>query len=71
MKVLKKFNNSFLANIAKGILEEEGIQAFILNENIGYCAGMPNTDMLAIQLVVDDSDFDRAKEILASRPVGQ
>lgn len=71
MKVLKKFNNVFSANIAKGVLEAEGIESFILNENISYVTGTANNDLLSIQLVVEDSLYDKAKEILDSRPVGQ
>lgn len=70
MKVLKKFNNAFSANLAKGILEEEGIETFILNENIAYVTGTANNDLLSIELVVEDELYDRAKEILESRPVG-
>lgn len=71
MKVLRKFNNEFSANIAKGVLESEGVQAYIFNENIGFVTGMANTDLISIQLVVDDSDYEKAKEILSQMPIGK
>ena len=71
MKVLKKFNNEFSANIAKGVLENEGISAYIFNENMNFIAGVANTDLISIQLVVDDADYQKAKEILSQMPIGE
>lgn len=69
MKVVGKYNNSFSANIAKGVLAEEGIEAFILNENLIFTAGPVNTDLLAIELVVEDELYERALKILESQPI--
>ena len=69
MKVVGKYTNSFSANIAKGVLAEEGIEAFILNENLIFTAGPVNTDLLAIELVVEDELYERALKILESPPI--
>lgn len=69
MKLVQKFNNSFSANICKGVLEEAGIHAFILNENLPWTAGVANTDLIAIEVVVDDEDYEKALEVLSAQPI--
>lgn len=64
MKIVGKYDNSFSANLAKNLLEEEGIKAFILNENINYSIGPTNTDLLSIELVVEDCDYERSIKVL-------
>jgi hypothetical protein len=61
--VLKVFTNEFEAELAKGILEEEEIKAYISSDDSG---GMrPHLQLtLGIRLLVLESDFERAKEIL-------
>jgi hypothetical protein len=66
MKVVKSYDNSFSANLSKGLLKEAGIESYILNENISMIAGIFNKDLLSIQLTVDDKDFDEAVKILAA-----
>jgi hypothetical protein len=66
MKVVETYNNSFSANLAKGLLEEVGIQAYILDENMGIVAGVFNTDLLPIRLTVDDKDYSEALKVLAA-----
>lgn len=66
MKVVRKYNNAFSANIGKGILEEAGIPAYILNENLGYTTAAVNTDLLSIELVVADELYEEAVKILES-----
>lgn len=68
MKTVGKFNNSFSANICKGVLEENGVPAFVLNENLIWTAGVANTDLIPIEVVVDDEYYDKAMEILKSMP---
>lgn len=68
MKTIQKFDNSFSANICKGVLEENGIQAFVLNENMPLITGVANTDLIPIQVVVADEDYDKALEILNAKP---
>ncbi|HIT48244.1 MAG TPA: DUF2007 domain-containing protein [Candidatus Coprenecus stercoripullorum] len=64
MKTVKKFDNSFSANLCRGMLESAGIRAFVLNENLPYTSAATNTDMLSIDLVVDDEDYSAAIELL-------
>lgn len=66
MKTVRKFDNAFSANICKGILEEAGIQAFVLNENLAWSTGAINTDLISIQVAVDDELYEKAMEVLAS-----
>ena len=59
--VRKYFNNPFSANLDKGLLENEGIRAEVLHQNMPY---MGISDKLAVELIVNDEDYDRAKKIL-------
>lgn len=68
MKVVQKFNNLISANICKGVLEENGVPAFVLGENLVWSTGAVNTDLVAIEVVVDDALYDKAMEILNARP---
>ncbi|MBR2947834.1 MAG: DUF2007 domain-containing protein [Bacteroidales bacterium] len=69
MKTVEKYNNSFSANIAKGVLAEAGIEAFILNENLIFTTGAVNTDLISIELVVEDSQYEQAVKILQAKPI--
>lgn len=69
MKVVRKFDNAISANICKGVLEENGIPAFVLGENLVWSTGAVNTDLVSVEVVVDDSLYDRAMEILRSLPI--
>lgn len=64
MKVVEKYTSVFSANLAKGMLENNGIQAQVLNQNIAFITGAINTDLISIELVVDDSDYAEAKRLL-------
>lgn len=66
MKTLAKFRDSFLANIAKGLLLEEGIESTVLGENLVWSIGVTDFGGLAVRLTVNDEDFDKAREILAA-----
>ena len=66
MKVVETYTNSFSANLAKGLLEEAGIQAYVLDENMGIVAGVFNTALLPIRLTVDDKDYSEAVKVLAA-----
>ena len=66
MNVVETYTNSFSANLAKGLLEEAGIQAYVLDENMGIVAGVFNTDLLPIRLTVDDKDYSEAVKVLAA-----
>lgn len=68
MKVVQKFNNAISANICKGVLEENGVPAFVLGENLVWSTGAVNTDLVSIEVVVDDSLYEIAVGILNSMP---
>ncbi|MBE6223632.1 MAG: DUF2007 domain-containing protein [Bacteroidales bacterium] len=64
MKTVKKFTDAFSANVAKGLLENAGIKAAILGENTNVWAGVYNTDLLSIELVVSDEDYSESCKLL-------
>ena len=67
MKIIpvKRFENSFEANLYKCKLESEGIDSFLTNENLTTL--IPNyTNMLnmGIDLMVSENDYEKAIEII-------
>lgn len=64
MKVVGKYLNSFSANVAKGMLENAGIKAAVMNEYLPIISGITNDDLLSITLVVNDEDYSEAKKLL-------
>lgn len=64
MKVVGKYLNSFSANVAKGMLENAGIKAAVMNEYLPIISGITNDDLLSITLVVNDEDYSEAKKFL-------
>ena len=61
-----KYCDPFEARVICGRLENEGIQASVLNEHIPYLLpGSTGTPYAAAQVVVAGEDFDRAMESLA------
>lgn len=62
MKVVAEFNLEYEAEIAKGLLESEGIRAVIMNANSPY----PGITMgrHGIQLAVNEKDFESAQMVL-------
>ncbi|NMB36985.1 MAG: DUF2007 domain-containing protein [Bacteroidales bacterium] len=65
MKEVARYNEPYLADIAKGLLESEGINAEILNESSAL-PGICNMYDGAIKLVVRDEDYDLALKVLAA-----
>jgi len=64
MKVLAKYPDTYKAHIIQGMLENEGIECEIVNENLPFLGmGVAGFD---VRIVVNDEDYDRAKEILAA-----
>lgn len=39
-----RYNNAFSANVAKGMLESNGIPAWVANENMPYVTQCPTPD---------------------------
>ena len=63
---VEKYTNQFAANVATGMLESNGIPAWVLNENLPFITGGVNTDMLAIELHVNEENYLEAKRLLAA-----
>lgn len=64
-KLIGKYNQSHLAFIHKGLLEENGIHAFVFGEN--FMSVMPNYSEIlnaGIELRVREEDFEEAQKIL-------
>jgi hypothetical protein len=68
MKTVGSYDTPFEAEVARGLLESEGIAAFVQNENTGNV--MPFASAIASlrpYVVVDDDDLERAVEVLGQR----
>ena len=68
MTRLETYTNEIEAEIAKGRLEALGVTVVLTKDN---CGGMrPHLDLQAgIKLFVPDEEYDKAREILATRAV--
>ncbi|MBR6660251.1 MAG: DUF2007 domain-containing protein [Bacteroidales bacterium] len=64
MKTIKEFPSLFEAQVAQGALENEGINAQILNESSSFPAFATFSKQFAIKLVVSDEDYEKSLEIL-------
>lgn len=65
MRVVKKYENGFSANLAKGMLENNGINAWVLNPNQAFSTGS-TIGSFGIELAVADEDYDEACKLLAA-----
>lgn len=64
MKILEKYQDTYTAHIVQGMLENEGIECEIVNENLPFLGmGVAGFD---VRIMVKEEDFDRAKEVLAA-----
>jgi len=63
-KLLKSFQNVVNANITKGLLEANGIEAFIFDENILSVDPILTTALGGIRLMIRSSDYEYALVIL-------
>jgi hypothetical protein len=60
-----RFDNYIEADLARQWLEEEGVKAFVMGQNVGNVyAGVPA--VADIRLQAPESEMERAKEILAA-----
>ncbi len=64
MVVLAEYNNTMQAEMAKVMLESNGIEVSMRNE---YMANTIPTGVMPVQLVVCESDFEQAKALLVAR----
>jgi hypothetical protein len=59
------FENYIEADLARQLLEDEGIKAFVMGQNVGNVyAGVPA--VIDIELQTPESEAERAQEILAA-----
>ena len=65
MRVVKRYENGFSANLAKGMLESNGIDAWILNPYQAFSTGS-TFGTLGIELAVADENYDEACRLLAA-----
>ncbi len=67
LKTVARFENSGAANIAKNVLTEEGIAAFLASEAVVTALWHEGIAFGGIKLQVKEEDVDRAKQLLADR----
>lgn len=60
--IFRTCNNSFEAELIKGRLEAEGINCILQGQNINAIYG--GIGALAINVLIDDSNLERANEIM-------
>jgi hypothetical protein len=65
-KVVCEYSNHVEAEIAKGILNSNGIKSFIHSDDCGGIAG-GQTYITGVQLLVSESDLEQANIILKLR----
>lgn len=63
--VLKRFGTSGEAVIYKSLLEANGIKSELLNDTMSGILPIQN-ETFEVQLIVNESDAEKAKEILAA-----
>jgi hypothetical protein len=62
MKVVAKYSDVYQAHIVRGMLENEGIECEVVNENLPFLGmGVAGFD---VRIIVNDEDYDRAKAII-------
>ena len=62
---IRTFTQRFEAEIAQGLLAEEGIESFILADDCGGQRPDLALRMDAVQLLIREEDSERAREALA------
>lgn len=67
MKIAKRFPDTMTAHMARALLEAEGIEAFIADENLANADPPVIFASGGVRLMVPDKDLARAQEIM-SRP---
>ena len=61
MKTIRTFENGIQAEMVRQLLENEGVRACVIDENMG---SMFHVAVGGVKLMVDDADMDKAIEIL-------
>ena len=61
MKTIRTFENGMQAEMVRQLLENEGVRACAIDENMG---SMFHVAVGGVKLAVDDADVEKAEEIL-------
>ena len=61
MKTIRTFENGMQAELVRQLLENEGVRACVIDENMG---SMFHVAVGGVKLAVDDADVEKAEEIL-------
>lgn len=61
MKTIRTFVNAVQAEMVRQVLENEGVRACVIDENMG---SMLSVAVGGVKLVVDDADAENAEKIL-------
>jgi len=64
--VFKEFGSTGEANIIKSLLESNGIQCFLSNENNPFTGSILTDSLFGIRLNLMEKDMQRAQELLDS-----
>lgn len=67
MRVVEEYLDRMQAELARLLLEQNGIRVATSGGAIGTLEGFPS-GMHGTKLLVDDADYERARELLASAP---
>ena len=62
---LRAFSTTWEAGMAKSLLEAEGIRGVVTDADMSAGMPYPISSQHGIGLLVDESDFDRAAQVLA------
>ncbi|MCI2081974.1 MAG: DUF2007 domain-containing protein [Bacteroidales bacterium] len=65
MKVVATYDDPLIAEVAKGALANEGITAAVINESSSFPGLSMSSEQFRAKLIVNEEDYDRAKEILS------
>ena len=65
MRVLTNCENDFEAQLIVGRLQNEGIKAVVLNEYIHNVWPMSSSDTFALQIAVNDEDYNQAVRVIS------
>ena len=65
MQIVRRYLSPIEAHIDASLLESEGIECQVLNENLAF-VGLGASAGFDVRLVVCDQDYERASSILAA-----
>jgi len=63
MKIVKKYDSPVMAEIDRTRLQDAGIGAVVLNQNVN-CYVAPAGGLVSVELAVADEDYAQARAIL-------